>query len=127
MTFPVVGIAASAGGLEAVSELLAALPPDTGIAYVFIQHLDPDHESLLPEILARRTILPVQAAHDGLEIVPDHVYVIPPNTTLTLVDNHLRLTPRAGGRHMPGDAFFKSLVLERAARSISVVLSAFGS
>ena len=123
MTFPVAGIAASAGGLEAVSELLAALPPDTGIAYVFIQHLDPDHESLLPEILGRRTMLPVQAAHDGLEIVPDHVYVIPPNTTLTLVDNHLRVTPRASGRHMPGDAFLRSLALERAARSISVVLS----
>jgi len=78
---------------------------------------------LLPEILGRRTMLPVQAAHDGLEIVPDHVYVIPPNTTLTLVDNHLRVTPRASGRHMPGDAFLRSLALERAARSISVVLS----
>jgi two-component system, chemotaxis family, CheB/CheR fusion protein len=123
VTFPVAGIAASAGGLEAVSELLAALPPDTGIAYVFIQHLDPDHASPLPEILGRRTALQVQTAQDGLEIAPDHVYVIQPNTTLTLVDNHLRVTPRAAGRHMPGDAFFKSLASERGARSISVVLS----
>lgn len=123
MTFPVAGIAASAGGLEAVSELLAALPPDSGIAYVFVQHLDPDHQSLLPEILGRRTALPVVAAADGLEVAPDRVYVIPPNATLTLEANHLRVVARASGRHMPADAFLKSLALDRTTRAISVILS----
>lgn len=120
----VVGIAASAGGLEAVSELLEALPSGGGIAYVFIQHLDPDHESLLPEILGKRTALTVESAIDGMEVSADHVYVIPPNTTLTIVEDRLVLAPRAGfGRHMPGDAFFKSLAEARGEHSIGVVLS----
>ena len=82
MTFYVVGIGASAGGLEAVIELLGALPARTGIACIVVQHLDPRHQSLLPEILAKATAVPVTLALDGEVVRSDHVYIIPPNATL---------------------------------------------
>ena len=82
--FPIVGIGASAGGLEAVSELLAGLPASNGMAFIVVQHLDPDHASLLSEILAKRTRMALALAHDGMPVEPDHVYVIPPAATLTL-------------------------------------------
>ncbi len=125
MTFPIVAIAASAGGLEAVSELLAALPSETGMAFVVVQHLDPGHESLLTEILSKKTSLSVQQVHDGMRVEADHVYVIPPNTSLTLVDEHLRLTTRPSGRggHRPADILFRSLAEARASSAIGVVLS----
>lgn len=78
MTFPIVGMAASAGGLEAVSELLTALPSHSDMAFILVQHLDPDHESLLPDILSKRTALSVEPAHEGLKVKPGHLYVIPP-------------------------------------------------
>src|SRR5271156_1726615 len=80
--FPVVGIGASAGGLEAYSELLRNLPEKTGMAFVLVQHLDPKHESGLREILARTTGIPVTEVTHGTKVQPDHVYVIPPNTDL---------------------------------------------
>ncbi|MDB6044777.1 MAG: hypothetical protein JWM63_3328 [Gammaproteobacteria bacterium] len=123
MTFPIVAIGASAGGLEALTELLAALPSKSGLAYIAVQHLDPDHESLLVEILTKKTPLTVLAAQDGLAIEPDHVYVIPPNATLTVVDGHLRVVPRASGLHHPADILFTSLAEERADCAIGVVLS----
>ena len=123
MTFPIVAIASSAGGLEALTELLAALPAKSGLAYVAVQHLDPDHESLLAEILKKKTPLAVMVARDGLAIEPDHVYLIPPNTTLTVKDEHLRVVRRASGPHHPADILFTSLAEERAERSIGVVLS----
>ena len=125
MTFPIVGIGASAGGLEAVSELLAALPPRSGVAFIVVQHLDPDHESLLTELLAKRTTMPVTQAEEGLAIEPDHVYVIPPNATLTVSDRRLRLVarPSAPARHMPADALLKSLAADWGDASIGVILS----
>jgi two-component system, chemotaxis family, CheB/CheR fusion protein len=84
MSLPIVGIGASAGELESFSELLARVPADTGMAYVFVQHLDPEHASLLVEILSKRAGFPVEQARDGVKILPDHLYVIAPNTTLTL-------------------------------------------
>jgi len=123
MTFPIVAIASSAGGLEALTELLAALPAKSGLAYVAVQHLDPDHESLLAEILTKKTPLAVMVARDGLAIEPDHVYVIPPNTTLTVKDERLRVVRRASGPHHPADILFTSLAEERAERAIGVVLS----
>ena len=125
MTFPIVAIAASAGGLEAVSELLAALPSHTGMAFVVVQHLDPGHESLLTEILSKKTSLSVQQVHDGMLVEADHVYVIPPNTSLTLADEHLHLTTRGSGRggHRPADILFRSLAEARASSAIGVVLS----
>ena len=123
MTVPIVAIAASAGGLEALSELLAALPAACGLACIVVQHLDPDHESLLADILAKRTSLPVLPAHDGVVAESDHVYVIPPNTTLTLTGDRIRVTPRATGRHHPADILFTSLADEHGDGAIGVVLS----
>ena len=102
MTFPIVGIGASAGGLEAVSELLAALPSQCGMAFVLVQHLDPAHESLLTELLAKKTAMPVAQAREGVAVEADHVYVIPPNTTLTLRDqpSYVRAPPRGTCRPM---------------------------
>src|SRR5580698_3288972 len=89
--FPIVGIGASAGGLEAFAQLLRAVPEHSGIAIVLVQHLDPQHESLLGELLAPSTSMQVETVYDGVEIKPDHVYVIPPNTTMELQDGHLGL------------------------------------
>jgi len=116
-------MAASAGGLEAVSELLAALPAQCGVACIVVQHLDPGHESLLTEILAKRTSLPVVQAHDGVVAAPNHVYVIPPNATLSMTGERIRVTPRASGLHHPADILFTSLAEERGDSAIGVVLS----
>ena len=80
----VVGIGASAGGLEAFSALLAQLPADTGMAFVFFQHLDPTHASLLTHLLSTKTAMPVAEVTDGLRVMPDHVYVVPPGADMTL-------------------------------------------
>jgi len=123
--FPVVGIAASAGGLEAFTSLLSHLPIDTGMAFVIIQHLSPDHESLLTEILARATPLPVRQVQNGMTVEPNTVYVIPPNTKMILSKGMLKLSPREKvlGKYMPGDAFFTSLAADRGYKAIAVVLS----
>jgi two-component system, chemotaxis family, CheB/CheR fusion protein len=119
------GIAASAGGLEAFTELFRHLPTDTGMAFVLIQHLSPDHESLLSEILGRVTAMPVCQIQDQMRVEPNAVYVIPPNAQITLVDGILRLAPRqkSDGKFLPADLFFKSLAIDRGNRSIAVVLS----
>ncbi|MEP0874014.1 ATP-binding protein [Trichocoleus desertorum AS-A10] len=123
--FPIVGVAASAGGLEAFTQLLSHLPTDTGMAFVLIQHLAPDHESLLTEILARTTQLPVREVQDGTGVEPNQVYVIPPNTKMVLSEGVLQLSPREKvlGKYMPGDAFFASLAADRGHKAIAVVLS----
>jgi two-component system CheB/CheR fusion protein len=130
MTIPVVGIGASAGGLEAFRALLAYLPANTGLAFVFVQHLDPKHHSNLTEILAKVSAIPVQRATDGLEIEPNQLYVIPPDAALDIANQTLRVTPRAptsSGPHMPIDHFLLSLAHERGSRAIGVVLSGAGS
>src|SRR4051794_30449599 len=92
--FPVVGIGASAGGLEAFTKLLGGLPPRPGMAFVLVQHLDPKRDSILPGLLSASTSMPVRAAEDGMALESDHVYVIPPNAVVTVADSRLRLTPR---------------------------------
>ncbi|MGC2659382.1 MAG: chemotaxis protein CheB [Bryobacteraceae bacterium] len=121
--FPVVGIGASAGGLEAFVQLLSALPADTGMAFVLVQHLDPQHASLLPELLAPHTTMPVIGIQNDLAIQPDHVYVIPPNASIELLDGTLRVADREPGIHLPIDIFFRSLALVQGSRAIGVVLS----
>lgn len=121
--FPIVGIGASAGGLDAFAELLAAIPEGTGAAFVLVQHLDPQHESILAELLAPSTKMPVQTVHDGIKIEPDHVYVIPPNTSMELRDSHLRLAARGPGLHLPINIFFQSLAEVQGSRAVGVVLS----
>lgn len=124
-TFPVVGIGASAGGLEAFTELLQALPSDTGMAFVFVQHLDPKHVSLLTELLQRHTSMRVQEAVHGCKIEPNHLYVIPRNTHMSLVRGVLTLTPRhlAPSPHMPIDPFLRSLAADQKSKAIGVILS----
>src|SRR5438445_226629 len=127
-TFPVVGIGASAGGLEAFTQLLRELPTDTGMAFVLIQHLDPKHESQLSEVLSRTTAMPVITVTDRLQVEPDHIYVIPPNADMTIGGGALALTSRATvDRHTPIDRFFHSLAQEQEGRAIGVVLSGTGS
>ena len=124
MAFRIVGIGASAGGLDAVGELLGALPPRTGMTFIVVQHLDPHHESRLPEILARTAGVPVTAAVDGEFLQPDHVYVIPPNATLTVADKRFHLEQRPSfERHLPVDALLKSLAVDYAGDAIGVILS----
>ena len=126
---PIVGIGASAGGLEALTALLGALPPDSGLDFVIIQHLDPKHESLLPSLLSRSTGMPVRQVKDGMLVEPNHVYVIPPNTSLAVTQHTLRLTPReaAVGVRLPIDGFLRSLAENSGSRSIAVILSGTGS
>lgn len=123
--FPVVGIAASAGGLEAFTELISHLPRDTGMAFVLIQHLSPDYESLLSEILGRVTEMAVCQAQEQMMIEPNKVYVIPPNTQMTLRNGMLHLASRQKtfGKYMPGDTFFSSLAAEQGNKAIAIVLS----
>ncbi|HEX4169249.1 MAG TPA: chemotaxis protein CheB [Bryobacteraceae bacterium] len=121
--FPIVGIGASAGGLEAFGQLLASLQPDTGMAFVLVQHLDPQHESLLAEILSPLTKMPVIVVGDGIRIEPNKVYVIPPNASMVIEGAHLKLARREAGLHLPIDIFFRSLASVQGSRAIGVVLS----
>lgn len=123
--FPVVGIAASAGGLEAFTELISHLPTDTGMAFVLIQHLSPDHVSLLAEIISRVTPMPVRQVEDGMQVEPNQVYVIPPGTQMTIANRRLHLSPRqkTEGKYLPADTFFESLAADQDSKAIAVVLS----
>jgi two-component system CheB/CheR fusion protein len=127
--FPVVGIGASAGGLEALNLLLPQVPGDTGMAFVVVQHLDPVHESRLPDILAKATKMPVMEPRHGTVVAPGHVYVIPPNTTITIKGGVLNLTARENspGPHLPIDHFLKSLATDRNTAAVGVILSGSGS
>jgi chemotaxis response regulator CheB len=127
--FPIVGVGASAGGLEAFTQLLGPFPGDTGVALVLIQHLDPTHESKLAGLLAKATPMPVLEATQDLAVHPDHIYVIPRNTTLTIAGGVLQLAPRgeARGPHLPIDLFLKSLAEDQRSAAIGVVLSGTGS
>jgi len=124
-SFFAVGIGASAGGLEAVTELLGGLPAAPGLAFILVQHLDPSHESLLSEILAKKTAIPVSVALAGEAVHPGHVYVIPADAILAVHEGHIELKRRThtGERPSPVDVLFKSLAATYADRAIGVVLS----
>jgi two-component system CheB/CheR fusion protein len=122
--FMVVGVGASAGGFEAFVELLEHLPANTGMAFVFVQHLDPSHESKLAPLLSHSTPMEVVEIADRTPLAPNHIYVIPPNTALTVSQNVLRLTPRKkNDMHMPVDQFFRSLAEDQGSLAVGVVLS----
>ncbi|MFV9504671.1 MAG: chemotaxis protein CheB [Oscillochloridaceae bacterium umkhey_bin13] len=125
----VVGVGASAGGLAAFTDFLRHLPPDTGLAFVFVQHLDPQQPSLLPELLASHTAMPVYAVVDQTPVAPNHVYLIPPNTALTISGGVLGLEPptEAHGQRLPIDHFFRSLAQDQGARATGIVLSGTGA
>ena len=126
--FPIVGVGASAGGLEAFTQLLKALPSDTGMAFVLVQHLAPTHASALAEILSRATKMSVTEVHDESTVEPNHVYVIPPDRSMVIALGALQLLPREGqGLHRPVDQFFRSLAEDRRHQAIGVVLSGTAS
>ena len=126
--FPVVGVGASAGGLEAFTQLLKALPANPGMAFVLVPHLDPTHESAMTELLSRATRMPVSQVQDRIRVKPNQVYVIPPGQDMTISDGVLRLAKRErSGLHMPIDAFFRSLASELRSNAIGVILSGTAS
>lgn len=128
-SFPIVGIGASAGGLEAISELLANLPADTGMAFLIAQHLAPSHVSMLSEILAKKTTMAVKETTDGQTVEANHVYIIPPNTSMTVAQRRLTLERRRDtyGPPMPIDDLFESLAQDIGPEAIGVILSGTGS
>ncbi len=125
----IVGIGASAGGLEAFRNFFAHMPCDSEMAFVLVQHLAPQHESMLVELIARGTSLPVTEAADGERVLPRNVYVIPPDATLTIVDGCLQVSKPAPPRQhrWPIDTFFVSLAEDQGDRAVSIVLSGSGS
>ncbi len=123
--FPIVAIGASAGGIEAMTELLKNLPSNTGMAYVYIQHLNPSHESMLASILGRSTGMTVIEASESLPLNPDHLYIIPPDKDLFILDGVLGTIPRKAkpAIHLPIDKFFISLAEKQKEASIGIILS----
>lgn len=127
--FPVVGIGASAGGIEALKAFFEALPTRTGAAYVIVLHLSPDHSSVLPEVLANVTSMPVRQVTDAVPIEANHVYLIPPSKVLVMEDSYLRVQPPASNaeRRMAIDLFLRSLAEAHRDRAVGIVLSGAGS
>jgi two-component system CheB/CheR fusion protein len=127
--FPIVGIGASAGGLEALETFFKAMPANSGIGFVLVVHLDPTHISILPEILQKHTKMAVQHVEDGVRIEPDHVYVIPPNKDLTVLHGTLQLMelsqPR--GVNLPIDSFYRSLAQDQERNAVCIILSGTGT
>jgi len=126
-TFTIVGIGASAGGLEALEQFLQHVPERTGMAFAIVQHLDPTHKGMLVELLQRATAMPVIQVKDRLKVEPNRVYVIPPNKDMSILNGRLHLFPRPSGLNLPIDFFFRSLADDQHERSIGVVLSGMGS
>jgi two-component system CheB/CheR fusion protein len=126
--FPIAGIGASAGGVEAVAELLRQLPATSGIAFVVVMHLDPGHISQLPQVFARSASLPVEEAQDGTAVRPDRVYVAPAHGDVRIENSVLRIRPRESGQpHLPIDSFLQSLASDQGGRAIAVILSGSAS
>ena len=127
--FPIVGVGASAGGLEAFTQLLENLPLDTGMGFILLQHMAPRSHSMLPEILAKVTRLPVGEARDGMRVEPNRIYVTPPSIAMTLEGGVLRLRTREEprGQHRPIDVFLRSLAADQGSRAIGVILSGTAS
>lgn len=127
--FPIVGVGASAGGLEAFTVMVKHLPEKTGMAFVLVQHLDPSHSSALTEILSRTAKMPVVEVTDGMTVIPNRIHVMPANTTMILQDGEFRLSARlmVRGQHLPIDYFFQSLAEECGDQAIGVILSGTAS
>ncbi len=125
----IVGIGASAGGLEALEQFLKNVPPACGLAFVIVQHLDPNRKDMMVELLQRVTPMPIAQAADGMRVEPDHVYIIPPNRELSLLQGVLYLQEplESGGLRLPIDHFFRSLAADQQERAIGVILSGMGS
>ena len=122
---PVVGIGASAGGLEAFISFFAKMPPDAGMAYVLVPHLDPGHKSLMVEIIGRHTAMPVVQVEDRMKIEPNHIYIIPPDRNLVVENDELVTCEisKARGINLPVDVFFRSLAVGCKESAIGIILS----
>jgi two-component system, chemotaxis family, CheB/CheR fusion protein len=122
---PVVGIGASAGGLEAFKSFFAKMPPDAGMAYVLVPHLDPGHKSLMVEIIGRHTAMPVVQVEDRMKIEPNHIYIIPPDRNLVVENDELVTCEisKARGINLPVDVFFRSLAVGWKESAIGIILS----
>lgn len=124
----IVALGASAGGLDALDRFFSSLPPLSQAAFIVIQHLAPEHKTMMDRLLARHTVMPVEVATHDMPLAGGHVYVIPPGSTMTLAGGHLRLAPRpSSGVTLPIDDFFDSLAREAASRAVGIVLSGTGS
>jgi two-component system CheB/CheR fusion protein len=126
---PIVGIGASAGGLEAFIQLLSKIPKDTGLAFILVQHLEPSHPSLAANIIAKSIRLPIFEAQNSMKIKPNQVYIIPPNYDMQIINGSLQLSPRSDetGLHLTIDLFFQSLALAEGRKAIGIVLSGTGT
>jgi len=122
-----IGIGASAGGLEALQEFFGNLPPMEGVSFVVVQHLSPDYKSLMPELLSRHTNMPVQHIDDGMTLAPGNVYILPPKNNVSVFKGQLFLTPPEHELNLPIDVFFNSLAEEFRERGIGVILSGTGT
>jgi two-component system, chemotaxis family, CheB/CheR fusion protein len=129
LEIPVVAIGASAGGLEALTAILRALPTDIAMAFMLIQHLDPKRHSILPELLSKATMIPVLEALDAMKIESNRVYVMPSNVDIAITDGHFGLTQRVVDhkQHLPIDIFMRSLAKARRSQAIGVILSGTAS
>jgi two-component system, chemotaxis family, CheB/CheR fusion protein len=128
-SLPIVGIGASAGGLEAFKQFFTQMPPGSGMAFVLVQHLDPTQKSLLVDLIQRATAMPVSQVRDGVVVEPNHVYIIPPNRDMTLRQGrlHLRAPRERRGLRLPIDTFFRSLAEDQSEHALCIVLSGTGS
>ena len=129
ITLPIIGIGASAGGLEAFKKFFNAMPPESGIAFVLIQHLDPVHESITASLLARHTVMKVVQIENKMPVEANHVYVIPPNKDLTIHNGilHLIAPIQPHGMRLPIDSFFRSLAEDQKENAVCAILSGTGS
>jgi len=127
--FPIIGIGASAGGLEAIEQFLSNVSVNCNMAFVVVQHLDPNYKGMLCELLQRVTPLAVKKITDRMVVMPNHVYVIPPAYDLTILNGVLLLLPRvdSDGLHLPINCFFRSLAMDKKEQSIAVILSGMGA
>ena len=124
-----VAVGASAGGLEAIELFFTNMPPDSGLAFIVVQHLSPDYKSLMVELLSKKTNMPVHRAEDGMLVMPNNVYLIPPKKNLTIFHQKLILSEQdhSRGINLPIDIFIRSLAEDQGEKAIGIILSGTGS
>lgn len=128
-SIPVVAIGASAGGFDALKKFFNALPPEPGMAFVLVQHLDPTHESSMADLMSRYTLLKVLQAKDGMKIESDHLYIIPPNRDMGMINGNLQLIEplEPHGLRLPINFFLNNLADDQKENSIAIIFSGYGS
>ncbi|MBU1617081.1 MAG: PAS domain-containing protein [Candidatus Margulisbacteria bacterium] len=128
-SFHIVGIGASAGGMEALKQFFTNMPPDNGMGFVIVTHLDPTHKGMMPELIQRYTKMPVAQAEDGMRVQPNKVYIIPPNKFLSILHGTLQLFDIIDPQplRLPIDYFFRQLALDQLDRAVGIILSGMGT